>query len=145
MYIQTFRILFFKPRSYLLQLCFWEKLKIIWVLVTRTGKYLSQMNLFWNQSLRTDLVSSDLSVWSGVGSDVTVEEVTDGRWCVHHVHSLHVQLEQVLGCPADQFWDNNGLKQKALSLQTSILYLPDKNQMSIKWVSNIVFKTFFMC
>ena len=86
-----------------------------------------------NQSMRTDLVSSDLSVWSGVGSDVTVEEVTDGRWCVHHVHSLHVQLEQVLGCTADQFWDNNGLKQKALSLLTSILYLPDKNQMSIKY------------
>lgn len=69
--------------------------------------------------LWTNLICSDLSMRGGIRSNVAVQEVTDGGRGVHHVHSLHVQLEQVLGCTTDQFRYDNGLKMKGCPLDQS--------------------------
>lgn len=69
----------------------------------------------------TDLICSDLSMRGGIRSNVAVQEVTNGGRGVHHVHSLHVQLEQVLGCTADQLRYDNGLKIKSPPIESDVL------------------------
>lgn len=72
--------------------------------------------------LWTDLICSDLSMRGGIRPNVAVQEVTNGGRGVHHVHSLHVQLEQVLGCTTDQFRYDNGLKMKGCPLDQMYFY-----------------------
>lgn len=72
--------------------------------------------------LWTDLICGDLSMRGGIRSNVAVQEVTNGGRGVHHVHSLHVQLEQVLGCTTDQFRYDNGLKMKGCPLDQMYFY-----------------------
>ena len=64
----------------------------------------------------TYLLCRDLSVWSGVGAEVTVEEVSDRGRQVHQIHSLHVRLEDPLGCPAQQLANSDTLRIRAVYL-----------------------------
>lgn len=51
----------------------------------------------------TYLFSCDCSMWRGMRADKTVEEVAYCRREVHHIHTLHVDFEEVLGGSAYQF------------------------------------------